>query len=835
MKKPDRKRLVLTQSQKATRRYIITGFLTLLVCISALIVINFGVKEPSYASATFIWVGTNGNINNPSNWSPAGVPSAGHTYVFDNTGSATVVTGNPAPGVLIVVNASSKNYTISGVLSGATSVTKNGSSRLILSGANTYTGLTTVNAGILNIQNSSALGSPVNGTVVKIFARLQMQNNITVNGEDLSLNYAAAGSLENVNGINRWNGNVNLTDNAIITTTAGTLFISGVISGTWGLTKNGNGILTLSNANTHAGGTTLNAGTLNINNSSALGNIAGAFRIFGGSIDNTTGAAITTLDYSQGWGGDFTFIGTNQLDLGTGPVTMSASRQVTVNANTLIVGGIIDDDEMSLAKAGAGTLKFVNQVVTLNSLKLLGGNLISTSGTLSLADDFSNNATFTHNEGSVNFNGSAATQTIGGSSATIFNNLAFTNTFGVSPQISFGANNVTVEGILTMNNFNAVNLNNQTLILGKNQSNSGTLICTSGFLYGGTFTRWLTKPILPITHDRGYFPMGTSTGDKRPLWIGYSSPLGTVGTLSVTHIPVYPSNHVSESHLDSTWGTGTSLQGISNSTWNIAISDVTFDGNTASLRYGGQGLGVYNLAELNASLDTVCVGTFAAASNFNVPLEVNRTGLTETDLINKWHIGTSNIWSSPLPIKLLSFDAKRNGDGVNLKWSTAAEINNDFFTIEKSQDAITYSTLTTVPGSGNSSSVKNYTTTDNSPYEGTSYYRLKQTDHDGKFVYFPPKSVNFSNNKNDGRITIEKIGPNPFENSFSINFICPSQSSVDIQIMNLNGVQVFNEKINFDKGLNTYSFFDNKSLPKGAYFLNMIYNGLVTTKKLIKQ
>jgi len=143
----------------------------------------------SAQSQNATWVGTTSNINTASNWSPSGVPSVGNTYTFSNTGITTTVTGNPAPGVLIVVNSSAgvKDYTISGVLSGATTVTKNGSSTLTLTGTNTYTGITNVNEGTLNIQNSTALGTTANGTVVASGAKLQLQNNITITGESLTL------------------------------------------------------------------------------------------------------------------------------------------------------------------------------------------------------------------------------------------------------------------------------------------------------------------------------------------------------------------------------------------------------------------------------------------------------------------------------------------------------------------------------------------------------------------------------------------------------------------------------------------------------------------------
>ena len=103
---------------------------------------------------------------------------------------------------------------------------------------------------------------------------------------------------------------------------------------------------------------TLNAGKLNINNAQALGTATGTFTIAGGTIDTSTSGGITTLNYPQAWNGDFTFAGTYALNLGTGPVTLSGDRQVTVSANTLTVGGVIGDGGhgYGLTLAGAGTL-----------------------------------------------------------------------------------------------------------------------------------------------------------------------------------------------------------------------------------------------------------------------------------------------------------------------------------------------------------------------------------------------------------------------------------------------------------------------------------------------
>jgi autotransporter-associated beta strand protein len=159
----------------------------------------------------------------------------------------------------------------------------------------------------------------------------------------------------------------------------------GISAGT--IAKNGSGSLTIENANTTSGGVQLNAGTLNVNHASALG--SGALTIAGGTtLDNTSGSAKVATN-AQNWNGDFTFTGTNDLTLGA--ATMNASRQVTVSAGTLAVGGI-SGSGLGLTKAGAGTLAVgassYNGATTINvgTLKATSITSFTTTSSVTLAD-----------------------------------------------------------------------------------------------------------------------------------------------------------------------------------------------------------------------------------------------------------------------------------------------------------------------------------------------------------------------------------------------------------------------------------------------------------------
>ncbi len=97
-------------------------------------------------------------------------------------------------------------------------------------------------------------------------------------------------------------------------------------------------------------------------------------------------------------------------------------------------------------------------------------------------------------------------------------------------------------------------------------------------------------------------------------------------------------------------------------------------------------------------------------------------------------IGSSSM-DNPLPVELTSFSAQQMNYGVLLQWTTASELNNDYFTIEKSKNGTNFENLTTIKGAGTSITQNQYEFIDRTPFKHLAYYRLKQTDFDGQYSY----------------------------------------------------------------------------------------------------
>ena len=267
---------------------------------------------------------------------------AAASFTVTTGGALTISGGVNTNGFALTLTSSSTGAgTLSGVVSGTGSVISNGTGLWNLTGPNTYTGGTTLTAGTLVLGNATALGGAAStltitgGTLDSSVANLVLTNN---NPQAWNGNFTFAGS----NALSMGTGAVTLNAGRTVTVSASTLTEGGIISGAFALTKQGAGTLALNGVNTYTGGTGLAAGTLLLGNAKALGGAAGTLTITGGTaLDSSVAALVLTNNNPQAWNGDFTFVGSNALSMGTGAVTLGAARTVTVSASPLTEGGII--------------------------------------------------------------------------------------------------------------------------------------------------------------------------------------------------------------------------------------------------------------------------------------------------------------------------------------------------------------------------------------------------------------------------------------------------------------------------------------------------------------
>lgn len=178
------------------------------------------------------------------------------------------------------------------------------------------------------------------------------------------------------------------------------------------------------------------------------------------------------------------------------------------------------------------------------------------------------------------------------------------------------------------------------------------------------------------------------------------------------------------------------------------------------------------------------------------------------------------IGSSPLPVEFLSFNGYKKDGIVYLNWTTGSEINNDYFSIERSSGGNKWMLIGKVRGSGNSSVALEYSFSDIEPLDESSYYRLSQTDYDGTSQGYRIIRIASSGNLS-GRSSVLNINPNPFQQSFSFEFLSGAQQNAELSIFSIAGDLILKKNYPLYRGVNKLVFSDTEILSEGVYFITL--------------
>ncbi|UYZ59617.1 T9SS type A sorting domain-containing protein [Hymenobacter latericus] len=176
----------------------------------------------------------------------------------------------------------------------------------------------------------------------------------------------------------------------------------------------------------------------------------------------------------------------------------------------------------------------------------------------------------------------------------------------------------------------------------------------------------------------------------------------------------------------------------------------------------------------------------------------------------------------PLPVELVSFDAKLRNGKVYLNWATAQEKNNRGFEVERSQNGSEFASIGFRAGHGTSAQRHEYSLVDEQPLGGVSYYRLKQLDNDGKVNYSPVLTVK------NGRVADVAVYPNPVDDVLNVR-LSQGGADADVVVSDLLGRIVLRGKLSANGTFNT------SSLQPGNYVVTITSGAEKVTRKVTKR
>ncbi len=492
-----------------------------------------------------------------------------------------------------------------GVISGTGTFVKVGSAALTLTGTNTYSGGTTLSNGTLSVGNDNNLGT---GT-------------LTLNG----------GTLQTSAGITSSKNVVLTGNNGTFDTNGFNSTLSGVISGSGGLNKNGSGILTLSGSDTYTGFTNINAGTLFMGAANVLSNST--------TVSLASGTVLDLGSNNQSIG---SLTGSGGVSLGSASLTAGTNNQTTAYSG--VIGGT-----GSLTKTGTGTFTlsgtntfsggttFTAGIVSVGNDNNLGtGNLTFNGGTLQTSAGItsSKNAAFTSNNGTFNTNGFNSTLNgvlSGAGALTKTGNgtltLTGTNTYGGGTTVNGGTLNVDNDnnlgtGLLALNGTTlqtaaGINSASRSIVLaGSDNLDTQSFNSTFGGIVSGTGS--LTKTgsgSLTLTGGNTY--SGGTSINGGLLSVGADNNLGT-GNLEFNS---------STLQLSSSFNTAKNVS--------LGAGGVTVDTNGNILYVGGTVSGTGRLTKTGSGALTLTgTNSYSGGTNLNAGT---------LDVGNDNNLGTGNL------------------------------------------------------------------------------------------------------------------------------------------------------------------------------------------------
>lgn len=510
------------------------------------------------------------------------------------------------------------------------------------------------------------------------------------------------------------------------------------------------------------------------------------------SVTNTSAAGVTS---PSSW----TLSG--ELFVGSGSVFHCGSALSHTLAGNITNNGTINGQTSTITMTGSGVTITGLGTCNFTTLIIAAAADVTLNKNINISSNLVVDGLFTTSGRTVAFNGTTPSVISGLAGALTLDDMEQNKT-GSTTSLSIP---VLVTGSLTLTNGIVFTSSTNLLTLTDDATSSD-----------GTGTSYVDGPMKKIGDDAFVFPVGDGAFWAR---LGISAPALATDAFTAQYFAAAYTN-----------------------TTNMAASPSPVINNVSTIEYW--------TCDRSAGTSSVSVTLYwesagrSVINNYSPDLVVARwngsawanAGQSAIDPANPGYV-TSNSTSSfgpftfgslsgsnPLPIELVSFTATLNDQQeVDLAWQTDVEINNDYFTIERTADGVTYETVAIVDGAGTSSQQHHYTAVDHSPLAGLSFYRLKQTDANGNFTYSQLRSIT-----NDAQaVTATDVYPNPCDGSgVNVNVTATSDENITITLLDASGKECFRESfVAGNDGENLLRLEFTSMLQPGVYFLYTTLSG----------
>ena len=577
------------------------------------------------------------------------------------------------------------------------------------------------------------------------------------------------------------------------------------------------------NGNTSTNGdVTITAGTLDIDFGNDNLTIGGDFTNSG-----TLDATNQTITFSGSTQNTSSLINDNTVDLivnksSTGGITFqgaSSFDNVTISDGYLNIGSYTFNADNTISIAADGTLQIPNGGTFDADGQLSSSGTIDFTGSGSQGDLICSNTsantfgTLDNAAGTVTFDGSGS-QAI---TAATFFNLKNSNTNGLTM-----SGDATVNGELNLNVAADITTGANTLTIGSGGSIANAAADrhinvdnTSGYLgktfgSGSAFTfpvgnGTILRPIR-LTTTAGSTTYKLRYDDNRYI----NGDVGSSGHFSGGHISGYDGDNtdVTKGYYYDIRKTNGSADASLYVSW-TSQDEFGTGGDTPIPDLNGIQWGTWTGSQWNVIASTAS----GSVSTGNIT-----TDAAVLDFSNFYFTLGSTDGENNLPIDLLSFDGACIDNQTQLEFVVASQVNNEFFTIERSKNIFEWEVLGFVNGGGTTNEEVTYTFMDVNPKNGENYYRLTQTDIDGTSKSFTPIVVAC-----ESRVDDYKIFPNPTNTTATIEFNLEyfQGNKIQLNIKDINGKNRKTIPVELVRGYNQFTI-EMEDLPKGFYIIEFI-------------